>query len=1367
MKKGLFLAGKNMKTACKFLLSILLLLCLAGCENPFTQKPFVPESSSQGYVAVHFETPQEVYGENTGEGGERTLYPELPAFTKYELSFSNGPEARPPFTVQPGSNTVIELAVGSWTITAIAYSGSEGSYTEAARGSASPVTISAGNTSVADISLTPSAGGIGFFNYTVNLPSGAAGNIVITNPEGGMVNGGNITLNNSAVNGTLNLLSGQYIMSLILTLNGKRSGRTEILHVYPNLTSRAAYTFSEFDFRAVMGLTHNAWASRTLANPGDTQWYTFNAEAGKTYQIQWNDAYEGDASKSLDIKVSAVRGNGAAIFANRDSGWNSPKTISGFSGSVYIAVQGKSNSSTGTYALKYYDTVTVVPQGIMAISSVNTSLIPAAIISWNSVEEISAYRLYRALLGGGPYTQIADQRSTVFTDEDVVGNITYYYKAAAYNANGEGDASPAASGTIPASHPAAITALANNAWTGGTIGAAGAVGWYKFTAESARTYYIQWNDAVQGDASKSLDIKVSAYSAAGDVLFENEDSAWTVPKIISGLRGTVFLKAAARNNSSTGTYSIRQHDPLSVIPEVPENVSAGSGNGQITVNWNGVLDAVEYEVYCGEGTAIPSAPSAVTGNTSAVISGLSNGINYSIWVKAKNLVGLSGASARVSVKPIAGMGEVTVSSGNEQLNLSWAAVAGADEYEVYYGTGTTIPGTPAQTVSTTSASITGLVNGTSYNIWVKGKNSTGKGGASAMASGKPLGTPGTLTVNEGIGELTISWATVPGADEYEVYYGTETPTNLWNIVSSTTTTITGLTNGTLYNVRLRSKNATGVSDWSNVATGKPIGTMGSVTVSSEDGKLNLSWAAIAGADEYEVYYGTGTAIPGTPAQTVSTTSASITGLVNGTSYNIWVKGKNSTGKGGASAMASGKPLGTPGTLTVNEGIGELTISWATVPGADEYEVYYGTETPTNLWNTVSGTTATIPLANGISYTMRIRARNATGSVFSPIATGTPAIRPGLFDGTIDRAFYIGPHTITSSASYLSASAVNGHDYLIITGEDESLAPLALSYPGKTIGIALMGLGAERTISLNANGSMFTVSQGVTLALKDNLILAGLTTNDSPLVRINTNGSFTMEGGTISGNSSSYSGGGVYSSGSFTMKGGTISGNSSSFSSSSSSYGGGSVYVSSNGSFTMKGGTISGNSSSHGGGVYVTSNGSFTMEGGTISGNSSSYEGGGVYVTSDGSFTMGGGTISGNSSSSYGGGGVYIYSNGSFTLKGGTIRENTASSRGGGVYVYSSGSFTMEGGTISGNSSSYEGGGVCVSSDGSFTKSGTSIIYGDTDTTHTAGANENTALSGQGHAIYWYASPSKQRQSTLGANVDLSTNTADAGYANWD
>ena len=159
-----------------------------------------------------------------------------------------------------------------------------------------------------------------------------------------------------------------------------------------------------------------------------------------------------------------------------------------------------------------------------------------------------------------------------------------------------------------------------------------------------------------------------------------------------------------------------------------------------------------------------------------------------------------------------------------------------------------------------------------------------------------------------------------------------------------------------------------------------------------------------------------------------------------------------------------------------------------------------------------------------------------------------------------------------------------------------------------------------------------------------------------------------------------------------------------------------------GTFTMYGGSITGNiaSSSYGGGVFVGSNRTFTMNGGSITGNTVTGSGGGVYMASGAEFTMNGGEITGNTSSSYGGG-VYVYNGAEFTMTGGSITDNAAGasnenkSYGGGVY--SAGTFTMTGGSITRNKAEYGGG---VWTDASFTVSGNVNITGN------VGINGNTA-----------------------------------------
>ena len=124
------------------------------------------------------------------------------------------------------------------------------------------------------------------------------------------------------------------------------------------------------------------------------------------------------------------------------------------------------------------------------------------------------------------------------------------------------------------------------------------------------------------------------------------------------------------------------------------------------------------------------------------------------------------------------------------------------------------------------------------------------------------------------------------------------------------------------------------------------------------------------------------------------------------------------------------------------------------------------------------------------------------------------------------------------------------------------------------------------------------------------------------------GTFNMSGGEISSNISGESGGGIeLSSSIFTMTGGSIRQNKAE-----NNYGGG-IDVSYGSTFTMNGGTITGNTSCTGGGVYVGTavenygNNTFNMNGGTITGNTATHTGsetgGGVYVAQDGIFTVSG------------------------------------------------------------------------------------------------------------------------------------------------
>ena len=252
------------------------------------------------------------------------------------------------------------------------------------------------------------------------------------------------------------------------------------------------------------------------------------------------------------------------------------------------------------------------------------------------------------------------------------------------------------------------------------------------------------------------------------------------------------------------------------------------------------------------------------------------------------------------------------------------------------------------------------------------------------------------------------------------------------------------------------------------------------------------------------------------------------------------------------------------------------------------------------------------------------------------------------------------------------------------------------------------------------------------------------------------GTFTMYGGSITGNtandSGSGDGGGVcVRNGEFRMIGGSITGNT--------APSGGGVYVGGHGTFTMSNSaSITGNttvSRGNGGGVYISGN--FTMIGGEITGNTAqdTGDGGGVFVNYGGTFNMSGsGSITRNTG--FRGGGVSVdrgsstYNPGAFTMSSGNITNNNAQ-YGGGVYI--SGNFTMSGGEISSNKATGNSGGVHMNTDSTFTVSGAPKITGNTlksGTTNNVRLSEGTTTA---------SSPKPDATITIGTSL---TNDARIG-----
>ena len=104
-------------------------------------------------------------------------------------------------------------------------------------------------------------------------------------------------------------------------------------------------------------LVVNEWMDGEITSGSEGEvWYSFAIISGTTYYIWWNGSSYGDTTKTLDAYASAFYSNQTQIFANNNSGWNSPQSFTAsLSGTAYVRISSSSWSSsrTGNYGIVY------------------------------------------------------------------------------------------------------------------------------------------------------------------------------------------------------------------------------------------------------------------------------------------------------------------------------------------------------------------------------------------------------------------------------------------------------------------------------------------------------------------------------------------------------------------------------------------------------------------------------------------------------------------------------------------------------------------------------------------------------------------------------------------------------------------------------------------------------------------------------------------------------------------------------------------------------------------------------------------------------------------------------------------------------
>ncbi|MEI6367249.1 MAG: fibronectin type III domain-containing protein, partial [Planctomycetota bacterium] len=270
----------------------------------------------------------------------------------------------------------------------------------------------------------------------------------------------------------------------------------------------------------------------------------------------------------------------------------------------------------------------------------------------------------------------------------------------------------------------------------------------------------------------------------------------------------------------------------------------------------------------------------------------------------------------------------SVVAGNAQLAVSWAAPVSTGgspitEYVVKYssngGSTWTTFVRPASTAL--ACTVTGLTNGTPYVFKVVAKNAVGislpsANSAPATPAATVPGSPTSVVAVSGNAQLAVTWtapASTGGSNitDYLVKYssngGSTWATFTDPVSTATACTVTGLTNGTAYVIKVIAKNAVGSSlPSANSAPATPAATVPgsptSVVAVSGNAQLAVTWTAPASTGgspitDYLVKYSSNSGVTWTtfirPASTA--TACTVTGLTNGLPYVFKVIARNAAG----------------------------------------------------------------------------------------------------------------------------------------------------------------------------------------------------------------------------------------------------------------------------------------------------------------------------------------------------------------------------------------------------------------------------------------------------------------------------------------
>lgn len=324
---------------------------------------------------------------------------------------------------------------------------------------------------------------------------------------------------------------------------------------------------------------------------------------------------------------------------------------------------------------------------------------------------------------------------------------------------------------------------------------------------------------------------------------------------VTGISGAQFAETAS--HTSTFGSGSKTNSYLEIKSFLTGYSSADAAAGTYNVSLSDLQSALSgaswgSAVATGSGNGVP--PNFKTSGVACTASSAGYVATGRCW-------DIPSDQAVVFRYPISSL-STPVTAGNRQVVITWSTPSGGgtpDNYIVQYKR-TSDPDSAFTTFSTptnvNNETVTSLTNGVNYSFRVAASNADGTSAYTAVRTATPTGPPDaptSLTATVASGSATISF-TAPASNggsaitnyQYSINDGA-TWTAFSPTVVASPVTISGLTNGTTYPIRLRAISALGNGDSStslSVIPGAPF----TITYDSQGGSSISNGSSVTGGN---------------------------------------------------------------------------------------------------------------------------------------------------------------------------------------------------------------------------------------------------------------------------------------------------------------------------------------------------------------------------------------------------------------------------------------------------------------------------------------------------------------------------------------